>query len=89
MYNDKMITLKIDNDEQTIFDQVLYMESIIDKLQNGFTSGINWKIEGEEVCQECGGTGEVSEDETDREGNIMRGVGSRACACRNKNKSDE
>lgn len=35
--------------------------------------------EGE--CATCGGTGEVSTDESDGEGNIMRGVGTEKCLC--------
>ena len=51
-----MVTLKIDNDEETIDDQVTYLNAIIDRLEHGFTSGTNWKTEGEE---------EVEEDEED------------------------
>ena len=38
----------------------------------------------EEVCEFCGGTGEVSVDETDSDGNIQRGVGTHKCICRVK-----
>lgn len=33
------------------------------------------------VCEFCDGTGEVSTDESDGEGHIMRGVGSQPCIC--------
>ena len=33
-------------------------------------------------CEDCGGTGEISTDESDGEGHIMRGVGSKKCHCR-------
>jgi len=36
----------------------------------------------EEKCEHCGGTGEVSYDEQDRDGNWQRGVGTRACECK-------
>jgi len=32
-------------------------------------------------CEYCGGTGEVSTDESDGEGHIERGVGSQKCIC--------
>lgn len=38
----------------------------------------------EEVCEDCGGTGEVSFDVSDGEGNIQRGVGSKQCPCRKR-----
>ena len=37
--------------------------------------------EKEEVCQYCLGTGWVSTDETDSDGNIERGVGRAKCIC--------
>lgn len=43
-----MITLKIDNDEQTTGDQVTYLKSVIDRLDHGFTSGTNWEVTGSE-----------------------------------------
>lgn len=60
-----MITLKIDNDEQTVEDQVLYMKSIIDRMEHGFTSGTNWDISG------------IDEYEEEEESAVdsMRGVG--------------
>jgi hypothetical protein len=35
----------------------------------------------DEVCEECGGTGEVATDEDDGEGHLMRGVGTSKCIC--------
>jgi len=32
-------------------------------------------------CDICNGTGEVSEDETDSDGNVARGTMSRKCLC--------
>lgn len=40
-------------------------------------------------CEYCGGTGEVSTDETDESGNVMRGVGTRKCECRLNDQEDE
>lgn len=40
------------------------------------------ECEVEEVCEFCYGDGEVSTDEDDGEGHIMRGVGSQTCICR-------
>ena len=37
--------------------------------------------EKEERCEYCKGTGEVSTDEDDGEGHIMRGVGTEKCIC--------
>ena len=38
--------------------------------------------DGEDKCCEfCGGTGEVSTDESDGEGHIQRGVGTEKCIC--------
>lgn len=42
--------------------------------------------EGE--CAECGGTGEVSCDESDGEGHIMHGVGTQKCLCQTKEADD-
>lgn len=42
------------------------------------------KITAEERCSECLGTGEVSCDESDGEGHIMRGVGTQKCLCQIK-----
>ena len=36
---------------------------------------------GEDTCEECCGTGEVSTDEDDGEGHIMHGVGTKKCIC--------
>ena len=41
------------------------------------------------ICMYCLGTGEVSVDESDGEGNIMRGVGTRKCECRLNDQEDE
>lgn len=39
-------------------------------------------LEGDEdVCEWCGGTGEVATDEDDGEGHTMRGVGTKKCIC--------
>ena len=35
----------------------------------------------DEKCEFCDGTGEVSCDERDRDGNWQRGVGTRKCEC--------
>jgi len=40
------------------------------------------ECEVEEVCEFCYGEGEVSTDESDGEGHIMRGVGTQKCICR-------
>jgi len=45
-------------------------------------SKCNLECEIEEACELCLGTGEVSVDESDGEGHIMRGVGTRKCECR-------
>ena len=37
-----------------------------------------------DVCEFCGGTGKVSCDEDDGEGNVQRGVGIRKCICQIK-----
>ena len=41
---------------------------------------LDWNVE-EGECAECDGTGEVSTDESDGEGHIMRGVGTETCLC--------
>ena len=38
-------------------------------------------IQSGQLCGECGGSGEVSVDEDDGEGHLMRGVGTRKCIC--------
>lgn len=38
-------------------------------------------MDEEKVCEFCGGTGEVSTDEMDSDGNIEHGVGTRKCIC--------
>ena len=35
----------------------------------------------DDICEECGGTGEVHFDESDGEGHIMRGTGTQKCIC--------
>ena len=37
--------------------------------------------EKEGVCEFCGGTGEVPADETDKDGNVARGVDTQPCIC--------
>lgn len=64
-----MITLKIDNYEQTIDDQVRYMQSIIDRLDHGFTSGTNWEISGSEEIRCACEDGSCS-DSTGPEGKV-------------------
>jgi len=44
---------------------------------------LDWNVE-EGECAKCGGTGEVATDESDGEGNIMRGVGTAKCGCQNE-----
>lgn len=39
------------------------------------------ECEVEDVCEDCFGTGEVSYDERDNDGNWQRGVGTRKCEC--------
>lgn len=41
-----MITIQIDNDENSVDDQITYLRSVIDWLERGFTSGTNWNITG-------------------------------------------
>lgn len=41
------------------------------------------------VCGLCRGTGEISEDGSDGEGNIQRGVETRTCPCKKKIKFEE
>ena len=48
----QMITLKIDNDENTIGDQTVFLKEIIDQLDLGFTQGINWEISGGEETED-------------------------------------
>ncbi len=40
------------------------------------------------ICGLCGGSGEVTTDESDGEGNIQKGVGSQTCLCRKLRKLD-
>ncbi len=46
-----------------------------------------WHKESD-VCEMCGGTGEVSCDERDRDGNWERGTGTQMCECRLDNEID-
>jgi hypothetical protein len=60
-----MITLRIDNDEETVAYQVDYLRSIIDRLDRGFTSGTNWDITG--VDEEEDSEDEEVEEEEEKE----------------------
>ncbi len=43
---------------------------------------IDFLIEDGQMCEHCLDEGEISTDESDGEGHIMRGVGSRRCECK-------
>lgn len=45
-------------------------------------------IEDGQMCEDCYDEGEVSTDESDGEGHIMRGVGTRKCHCKNRDEDD-
>lgn len=47
------------------------------------------EVEEEEVCEHCGGTGEISYDVSDGEGNMQSGVGTRKCICRIKEPDED
>lgn len=57
-------------------------EKAYDTLSEAQGIEFNIKATEEGECAECGGDGEVSCDETDRDGNIERGVGTQKCICR-------
>jgi hypothetical protein len=42
----------------------------------------------DEICELCNGTGEVSEDETDSDGNVARGTLTRKCLCQLEDEFD-
>ena len=46
-------------------------------------------LEEDEVCELCGGTGEITTDEDDGEGHIQRGVGTRKCICQIEHDEEE
>lgn len=46
-------------------------------------------VNDESVCQECFGTGEVSCDYVNSDGNIERGTDTRKCECQYKGRDDE
>lgn len=39
-----MVTLKIDNDEATVGEQVTFLQAVTRLLEKGFTSGESWEI---------------------------------------------
>lgn len=64
-------------DPQTLFIESPYGTYTITEDQL-----INLLIEDNQMCEYCNDEGEVSTDESDGEGHIMRGVGSRRCECK-------
>ena len=54
------------------------MDSITDFIGGGYKEMLGRK---EDVCEFCNGTKEVSVDESDGEGHITRGTGTRKCIC--------
>lgn len=68
--------MMVEADSEAEATQEAYEQlSFTDKIQFSITST------QEEGCAECGGTGEVACDETDRDGNIESGVGTQKCIC--------
>ncbi len=54
---------------------------ICEKHDRHYDSDFTDCPECEDECEYCGGTGETATDETDSDGNIMRGVGTQKCIC--------
>jgi hypothetical protein len=64
------------NNDGTIVGEVLILSKEDEEAMN--------------VCEECGGTGEISTDEDDGEGHTMRGVGTRPCPlCKHKEPTED
>ena len=52
--------------------------------------GGEYSLVEDDYCTDCGGTGEISTDESDGEGHIQRGVGTQKCHCKiNTNEDDQ
>lgn len=73
----KLVPGKKPGEEQTLFIESPYGTYEIKESQL-----INLLIEDGQMCEDCNDEGEVSTDESDGEGHIMRGVGSRKCICK-------
>ncbi len=43
----------------------------------------------DDVCELCGGTGEIPTDIDDGEGHIMQGVGTEICPCKRRTKDED
>jgi len=84
------ITLE-SNDEADLSRFVHYIAEDIEdgRLIARQTAGMN-NVDGvvtyekEKRCEYCHDTGEVATDESDGEGNIMRGVGTAKCECQHE-----
>jgi len=73
----KLVPGKKPGEEQTLFIESPYGNYTITEKQL-----IDLLIEDNQMCEHCLDEGEISEDESDGEGHIMRGVGSRRCICK-------
>lgn len=80
----KLVPGKKPGEEQTLFIESPHGNYTITEEQL-----INLLIEDNQMCEYCHDEGEVSTDESDGEGHIMRGVGSRKCECKLSEPDDD
>ena len=96
-----MIEFKIELNANTIQDVMDALSHTIEQLEKGFTSGDlrnenidsgSFEVTGEEVCPECGGSGEITVDEPvyNEPGSPTAPIGTRPCPrCKSKKTSDD
>lgn len=81
--NAKLMPGKTPGDEPTLHIESYHGSYTITQKQL-----IDLLIEDGQMCEDCYDEGEVSTDESDGEGHIMRGVGTRKCHCKNRDEDD-
>lgn len=81
--NAKLVPGKTAYDEPT-----LHLEGINGSYEITQQQLIDLLIEDGQLCEDCYDEGEVSTDESDGEGHIMRGVGSQRCHCKSRDEDD-
>lgn len=63
-----MVTLKIDNEEESVSEQIVYLEEVIHRLKRGYISGKGWDVDGEdEDVDELESDDDEDEEELDDE----------------------
>lgn len=70
-------------------EPTLFLESYHGTYEITQQQLIDLLVEDNQMCEDCHDEGEVSTDESDGEGHIMRGVGSQKCHCKSRHDDDE